>query len=376
MKVLLRTPMSKYSGYGNDGIGLAQALVRYGADVYLQVTHIDAPIPEDIAYLLTKELKAPFDLYINHADPMALTFPDEMQPHADVAVAWTMWEYSNLDNMAKGPRKTLKKRLKPFDALLGYSPIDRDCFQPYYDGPIVIHQGGYDPEPWPYLERDWADENFYFCMIGVLSPRKAPFAAVQAFAELRNEHDDFAQYARLSLKTVAPGMHSGIENAYPGVRLYYDVWPQETVREFYRSQHVLLAPSRGEGKNMPALEFMSTGGTVIATNWAGHTQWLNPDYSYALDYTLEPQDIYTPTNLNATVSIEDLKAKMLHVFRNRAEARQKGEIASQIIPQMCSWDAVVERLFLRLKDSLPAEKGDRLWTLAQSAHMGARRGDY
>ncbi len=110
--------------------------------------------------------------------------------------------------------------------------------------------------------------------------------------------------------------------------------------------------------------------------WAGHTQWLNPDYSYALDYTLEPQDIYKPGVLNATVDIEDLKAKMLHVFRNRAEARDKGEVASRIIPQMCSWDSVVERMFLKLREALPTEKGERLWNVAQSAHMEADRDRY
>lgn len=365
--------MSRYSGYGNDGIGLVQALMRYGCDVYLQVPNLDAPLPEDVAALLTKELKAPFDLYINHIDPMSLTFPEEMHDHADVSVAWTMWEYSNLDNMKYTPRHSLRKRLKPFDVFMGYSPIDRDCFAPYFKGPIVIHQGGYDPEPWPFMERNWAEENFYFCMIGVLSPRKAPFAAVQAFAELQREDDEFRKYARLSLKTTAPGLHSGMEDAFPGLRIYYDVWPQETVREFYRTQHVLLAPSRGEGKNMPALEFMSTGGTVLATNWAGHTQWLNPDYSYPLDYELEPDSVYLPGTLNATVSIEDLKAKMLHVFRNRAEARNKGEIASRIIPQMCSWDAVLERMFPKLREALPPEKGERLWQLSQIAQMGARR---
>jgi glycosyltransferase involved in cell wall biosynthesis len=375
VKILLRTPMSNYTGYGNDGIGLAQALMRYGADVYLQVPHIDAPLPADVAQLLTKELKAPFDLYLNHIDPMSLTFPEEMHPHADVSVAWTMWEYSNVENMATKHRRTLRKRLKDFDALLGYSPIDRDCFAPYYKGPIAIHQGGFDPTPWPFLERDWNETNFYFCMVGVLSPRKAPFAAVQAFAELQREHEDFREHARLSLKTTSPGLHSGMEDAFPGLRVYYDVWPQNVLRDFYASQHVLLAPSRGEGKNMPALEFQSTGGAVIATNWSGHTQWLNPDYNYALDYTLEADDPYRPTTMNATVSVEDLKAKMLHVFRNRAEAKEKGEIASRIIPQAHSWDAVVDRLFLKLRAALPQDKGERLWQQAQAAQIGASRGN-
>ena len=72
LKVLLKTPMSVYTGYGNDGIGIARALMRSGADVYLQPTHVDAPLPEDIAMLLTKRLVAPFDLMIHHVDPAQL----------------------------------------------------------------------------------------------------------------------------------------------------------------------------------------------------------------------------------------------------------------------------------------------------------------
>ena len=373
MKVLLRTPLSQYTGYGNDGIGLAQALQRYGADVYLQPTHVDTPIPKDLLPMFGKELKAPFDLYINHSDPMTLTCPEQTRDHVDVAVGWTMWEYSSFGNMAKGPKKTLKKRLKPFDIMLGYSDIDVDCLRPYYSGPVVVRQGGYDPEPWPELERNWGEENFYFCMIGVLSQRKNPFAAVQAFAELRHEHEDFAKYARLSLKTTVPGLHSGMEDAFPGLRIFYDVWPQETVREFYRANHVLLSPSRGEGKNMPALEFMSTGGVVIATNWAGHKQWLHSEYNYKIDYTLEPDNMYDPDVLNAQVSIPHLKEQMLHVFRNRAEAKHKGELAAHIVPQQHSWDHVVEDFFLKLRDNLPEAKGERLWNIAQVAKMEANR---
>lgn len=72
MKVLLRSPLSTYSGYGNDGLGIIQALLRRGCDVYLQPTHIDAPVPQNVANLLTKELKAPFDLYLTHTDPMLM----------------------------------------------------------------------------------------------------------------------------------------------------------------------------------------------------------------------------------------------------------------------------------------------------------------
>lgn len=373
MKILVKAPLSPYSGYGNDGIGIARALMRWGADVVLQPTVVQAPIPEDVAHLLTKELSAPFDLTIHHVDPMTLDASDELRRSSEVIIGWSMWESSNFKNMTPGSLRSMRKRLKNFDALVGYDAVSTEGFRPYFKGPLFTQQGGFWPEAWPEIERDWHEENFYFFMIGVLSQRKNPFAAIQAFSELKSEHADFDQFARLSLKTTAPGLHSRMEDVYPGLRVFYDMWPTEVVQKFYAVQHVLLAPSRGEGKNMPALEFMSTGGTVIATDWGGHTQWLNPEYSYPLDYTLQPVDEKHPDTLQADASVPHLKELMLHAFRNREEVRQKGAIAAQVIPAMCSWDAVIERFFLQLKDTIPG--GDRLWTLAQMARQESSDGD-
>ena len=365
MKVLLRAPLSTFTGYGNDGIGLAQALIRRGADVYLQPAHVDAPLPKDIAELLMKPVQGPFDLFIDHEDPAQLEARPEVTALCGVSIAWSMWEYSNFGNLPKKHRKTLRKRMENFDAYIGYSNVDR-CMDEYYDGPIVIQQGGYNPEGWERIERNWHEENFYFFMIGVLSTRKDPFKAIQAFVELQREHEDFRRYARLSLKTTAPGLHSKMEDVYPGLRIYYDVWPTDVVKAFYRDQHVLLAPSRGEGKNMPALEFMTTGGTVIATDWAGHKEWLSPAYAYPLNYTLESVDEEHPETLNARADVEHLKELMLHVFRNRNEAREKGKLAADIIPKAHSWDRVLDKLFEKIRESVP-EKGERLYTLAQMA---------
>jgi glycosyltransferase involved in cell wall biosynthesis len=212
------------------------------------------------------------------------------------------------------------------------------------------------------MERDWFEENFYFCMLGVLSSRKDPFVAIEAFTQAKHENPEFDKHARLSLKTNTPGLHSSMEDVYPGLRIYYDNWPYETMKKFYASQHVLLAPSRGEGKNMPALEFMSTGGTVIATNWAGHTQWLDSSYAYPLNYELKPVDSKHPKTLNARADVQHLKELMLHTFENRAEARMKGELASRVIPKMCSWDTVVENLLRKLQYAVP--NGNRLWEAA------------
>lgn len=361
MKVLLRVPLSPYLGYGNDGIGLARAFMRWGADVYLDPVNVQAPLPLDVARLLTKSLEPPFDLTIVHLDPGALSLMEEQKQASKLAIAWTMWEYSNFSNLPG--RSNLKKNLQHFDAAVGYDDVTVKCFEPYFKKPILTVQGGFWPEDWPVAERDWYSDRWGFAMVGQLHMRKDPFVAIQAFQELKNDPKVEFEGAELHLKTQVPGLHRAMEQVIPKLRIHYAMWSNEILYQFYASQHVLLAPSRGEGKNMPALEMQSTGGTVIATNWGGHTQWLNPAYNYPLDYTLHPSDDAGSKALNARASVAHMKELMLHSYQNREEVRRKAELASQIIPKLCSWDAVIERLLLQLKDKV--DGGEALWTRAQ-----------
>jgi hypothetical protein len=110
---------------------------------------------------------------------------------------------------------------------------------------------------------------------------------------------------------------------------------------------------------MPALEFQAMGGAVIATNWGGHTGWLSPEYGYPLDYKLMPLD-GNPTVSNARADKDHMKALMLHTFRNRAEVKRKADLAAEIIPQMMSWDSVVQRLYKKVAELVPG-KGDEIY---------------
>jgi glycosyltransferase involved in cell wall biosynthesis len=353
LKVLLKSPLSVYTGYGNDGIGIARALIRAGVDVYLQPTHVDAPLPEDVLSLLSKRLEAPFDVMINHVDPGQLGLLPEERRASKVTVAWTMWEYTNFENL-KG-RSTLKRRLKDYDLVLGYDEVTADCFRPYvkpHVTEVAVLQGGFLPENWPKVEKDWFSDRFGFAMCGVLSERKDPFVTIMAFKELKEEYPEEFEPAELHLKTSSPGLHSAMEQWVPKLRVHYASWPEDVLKQFYATQHVLCAPSRGEGKNMPALEFQAMGGAVIATNWGGHKGWLSDEYAYPLDYKLMPLDGNLKVS-NARADKDHMKALMLHTFRNRAEVKHKAELASQIIPQTMSWDMVIKKLFMRISSNVP-----------------------
>lgn len=367
MKVLVRTALNPYSGYGNDGLGILTALLSAGIDTYVEPTFVAPPLPPQIAALLTKRLEAPFDLLIHHADPAGLGISPESRRAAKATVAWTMWEYTSLDNLPG--RSTLRKRLRDYDLVLGYDQVSSGALARYVTGAAGTLQGGFWPEDWPVSTiRDWTGDRFGFCMVGQLHQRKDPFVAINAFKQLKEENPEEFAPAELHLKTSTPGLHQAMQQWVPKLRVHYSVWPADTLREFYHTQHVLLAPSRGEGKNVPALEFMATGGTVIATDWGGHTQWLSPAVGYPLNYSLVPIDGRHPQCRNARADTAHLKDLMLHVFRDRDEARRKGEQAARLIPQMCSWTAVLRRLFDRLADTVPGGKtmaADYRWASAE-----------
>jgi glycosyltransferase involved in cell wall biosynthesis len=359
VKVLLNAPLNKFSGYGNDGIDLARSLIAKGIDLYLQPSYTAPPLPKDIAMLLTKQLDGPFDLTIQHVDPGQLGIDRELRAASKLTVGMTMWEYTSLDNL-KG-RSKLRFAMKTFDALLSYDKVTHEAFQPYLTKSTAsaVLQGGYQPADWQYVERDWFSDRFGFCMVGQLHERKDPFLAVQAFHELKNEYPKDFDGAELHLKTNIPTLHPAMEQMCPKLRIHSAVWPTEVLKKFYATQHCLLAPSRGEGKNLPALEFQTMGGAVIATNWGGMENWLSPLYAYPLDYSLVPLNAGLPKCRQARANKDHLKELMMHVYKNRDEVKQKGYLASQTLPNMCSWDSVVDKMFLKLSEILP-EQGESL----------------
>jgi glycosyltransferase involved in cell wall biosynthesis len=359
LKVLVKAAFSPFSGYGNDGLGIVQALDRAGVDVVLHPMHVDAPLPRDVALMLTQPLEPPFDLILHHADPYALGVPYESRNAAGLVIGWSMWEWSSFeaDDLVKqmageSPETDWDKRLGSLDGIVMYDEVGKQAIETVAQGMSVgIQQGGYDASRWKPVERDWYGDRFAFCMVGQLHERKDPFVAIEAFRELKMEQPGF-EGAELHLKTSIPGLHSKLEEYVPKCRVHYAQWQEDILRAFYGSMHCLLAPSRGEGKLLPALEFMSTGGVVIATDWGGMRQWLSSQYAYPLKYTLV-NDPAGHSQMSARADKEHLKRLMWQVYTRRAEARNKGEIAANVIPKMCSWDTVMYKFFELLAKLIP-----------------------
>jgi len=147
--------------------------------------------------------------------------------------------------------------------------------------------------------------------------------------------------ARLVLKTGTTGLHPKIAEAYPDVEIITSMWSPQRVLEFYGEVDCLVSTSRGEGNNKPAMEFMSTGGPVMATEWSGHRNWLHPDTGYPLPGRLVQNSVGVS---DFRVDVQATADTFLDVWRNPALARRKGALASRQIRQTLSWEQVLGRL--------------------------------
>jgi glycosyltransferase involved in cell wall biosynthesis len=272
-------------------------------------------------------------------------------------------------------RSKIREHLRWFDAVLGYSDVTMQALEPYI--PKAAHhgvlQGGFEAGEWKYMERDWSgDAVFRFGVHGALNRRKEPMVTLQAFNELCHEHPEFKEGARLLMHSSMPGsgvipeMNEVFERSGIGVRMYLGAWDKLVLEQFYQACHALVYPSHGEGKNLPALEHAATGGVELVTDWSGHQQWLREDCAYPLACEVVPMFPGKPELAHwAVVEVAEVKRAMWHVFTHRAEAKAKGDLASRLIPQMCSWDAVAETLFRRLRDLVPVQ-GEIVHSLAMS----------
>lgn len=355
MRVMLKSGFDTYTGYGNDAVDMAVWLSRMGVDVVPWPDSILPNLPRAFTDLLTKNPHGEYDLALQFAPPFDV-HPEKFAPFARTAVGWSMWEKTPLIRKdmrghgwaqwqrrnfwwSKNPRSRSTKK-DWLDLMVVTCHDNVPAFQAIDAGlPYAVVPNGVDPDRWPVLDRSGADRPFTFASIGMLNGRKDPFVTLQAW-RLAQEMDP-AFDARLVLKTATTGLHPKIAEAYRNVEIITAAWPTERVLQFYGEVDCLVSTSRGEGNNKPAMEFMSTGGPVMATNWSGHRNWLHPDTGYPLPGVLvENSDGVSDFRVDVQATAE----QFLEVWRNQDQARQKGALSARTIRATLSWEKVLERL--------------------------------
>jgi glycosyltransferase involved in cell wall biosynthesis len=128
------------------------------------------------------------------------------------------------------------------------------------------------------------------------------------------------------------------------------------VASVYNSVNALVYTTRGEGWGLPAMQAMSMGLPVIATNWGGVTEFMKPFNSFLVqvDAVEEiPRDSVYGWSLGTKWAVPSRKAAsamMQYVVRNPRHARVVGRRARRHIVKYFSEEAVANVLKRRLDE--------------------------
>jgi glycosyltransferase involved in cell wall biosynthesis len=214
--------------------------------------------------------------------------------------------------------------------------------------PIKVLHHGVDHRLFPYLERPHR-ETFTFGSFGDFSPRKGIDILIQAF------QDEFrpGEEAGLVLKSAGPVPAYAVRD--PRVTVFSAFLDQVGLLRFLQGLDAFVLPSRGEGFGLCALEAMSTGLPVIATNWSGPTEYMHPDYSFPLNFRLVDAQGTVSKNVPhfgqwAEPDYEHLRSLLRWLYDHRAEAAEKGRMAAQLVRESWTWDRVAAQLVQNLDE--------------------------
>jgi GT2 family glycosyltransferase len=233
--------------------------------------------------------------------------------------------------------------------------------------PIYVIPLGVDPDHFnPKLSCHPITGVYTFLSIFEWGERKMPELLLKAFNDEFRSSDDVILLCKIL--NVDPGVDVRSQiaalNLRPGGgRIHVAencLVPTYQLGSLYCSADCFVLPSRGEGWGMPIIEAMACGLPVIATDWSAHRDFMNTDNGYPLPIErLVPAQAKCPYYAGfrwAEPSYYHLRRLLRHVFENQAEARAKGEKASQDVISNWTWDCAARKIVDRIDQIEASQK--------------------
>lgn len=344
MHILVHAPMGSTGGYARDGMGLVKGLLNRGHGVSIAPSQVLPPISREVATILQSPIRGPFDLEIHHVPPsgassVGLNNKDVRKPKR---ILWSMWEWDNYPSDSFGFDKA-QTYFPTFDHLVFYTDQSEKAFRDAGiipdDMPTSIVQGGIDSSLWKDRREPLSpDDYFTFALVGVMSARKHPYAVLTAFNELKEElGDDFK--ANLVIKTSFPMLPKNYEA--PGVLVLDKEFTDSELQKFYWSVDCLVNCAWGEGKDLPAMEAVLSGCSVILNDNPGHRGWVHPDTVKLVKTTNMPM---APDAIGYFTSVDDIKEAMLDSYKNRGKNKKAAGSLASYVSRTFDWSRRIELL--------------------------------
>jgi len=316
-------------GYGVVGRALLLALEAQGVDAGL-VPGIEVP--------------RGFERFRRYGDPPGLGFyyDHRVRPSAmrcERLVTYSMWETERV------PRDHVEE----INASSSFHlvPCRQNAESHLACGvrvPVKVLHHGVDAARFPLLERPRDGlEPYTFGTFGDLAPRKGIDALVRAFSEEFRPNEP----VRLLMKSTAKGSDYGADD--PRIVTLGGFLDGHALLELLRRLDAFVLPSRGEGFGLCGLEAMSTGLPLVATDWSGPSEYLDPADSYPLRYDLVDARGTESNGVRyfgrwAEPDVGHLRHLMRCLYEDPKEGVEKGRAASARVRRDWTWSRVAGRL--------------------------------
>lgn len=337
------------SGYGHAARAYIHALHRAGIELgVVDLTGRYRQVRDKLVESLVGRKTNP-DFHLFHGIPpqwsrLAFRLPN--------AIGMTVWE---TDTMPSQWRNALNHTLEvwlpcEFNASVFSRALEKPVFKlPHPIFPPLSNGAGSDQTSIPKQLAKLQGADFVFYSIFEWQERKSPHGMIESF--LRAFPED--QGPLLIIKT-NPGAADAARrtllearrNAQSEARVEIcaEAWDEDQIRALHHRGDCYVSLHRGEGWGYPLFEAASRGKPVVATNYSGPLDYLDPDEHRLIQCELVPVHqryaFYHPSMKWAEPDLAHASQLMRWVYDNREKARRQAEGASTRIMQTHSLDVV------------------------------------
>jgi glycosyltransferase involved in cell wall biosynthesis len=173
----------------------------------------------------------------------------------------------------------------------------------------------------------------YMFDVSSQTERKNPAGAIAAFRRAAFDHEEAvlvlkftnAEYDRPAVQA----FHAQAEGLH--VRFLDGYMSRDEVTALLATADCYVSPHRSEGFGLTILESMALGKPVVATAYSGNMDFMTPDNSFLVPYTMQVLErAYGPYMRGAVwadPNLDEIARLMRLIVASPEQARQRGELA-------------------------------------------------
>ena len=147
----------------------------------------------------------------------------------------------------------------------------------------------------------------------------------------------------------------------PNVYLLHGEFTNQEMNQIYNHPKVkaMVCLTKGEGFGRPLLEFSLVNKPIITTNWSGHIDFLNPEYTILLPGQMTKVHPSSANNMLLkesdwfSVDVGQVGAYLKHVFENYKEYKEKAKRQGYQSRNNFSFDKMKEKIDEILSKKVP-----------------------